>query len=693
MSNVTTVFQGRNTSTGENIFFTSSDGLSFTLASNMSSTLTQDYIVTNFIEYNGSNWLLGGIIDDADPILYKSSDGSNWSTVSIVASNASFRSMAANTTAFIVVTNTNVFLRSTDLVTFTPVMNPPEPILSGSDFDVRASSSIFLAFNAPGTYTNLVANTLSNMLYVSTDGITWTENTQINSLLNSIQIQQSNDFIGLSDFKYNGRKWLGSAYVVPNNDTTLSKIYTLTSTDGISWALHSNIQSTIVLGERGTDIGVSDTLWVMGNTQTNIDSNSPFYSPNSIIYSSNGIDWTGVPITVGGYGFRLVERGIVWNGLRWVASGQDDNGSNYIVRSDDAINWVTNTEITNIVQAGNFSIQSLGTSFLNNPYTYEEALLAAVPSDPVDKAFYFAALTNNYINYSSSTAVSVSNNNLLNYYRNLVPSIPVDTPLFFLPTNSSRVVSQSVISSLSDGNYVLFPDNYSVTISGKTYAISGNSLVITTSGVPATIAPNGTFTVYNKTLRFLTAGSSGVTVVTATASNPPCFLEGTKILCLVDEKEQYITIESLTKGTLVKTLLEGYKPVTHLGYSKMTNSGLATRERNQMYVCTPEKYPTLTEPLYITGCHSILVHKLTDYQKEETLKVYGRLFDTEYKYRLEAYLDDRASPWSEKGECTVWHVALENDNETWNYGIYANGLLVESISKRAITASKTLTLV
>jgi hypothetical protein len=125
----------------------------------------------------------------------------------------------------------------------------------------------------------------------------------------------------------------------------------------------------------------------------------------------------------------------------------------------------------------------------------------------------------------------------------------------------------------------------------------------------------------------------------------------------------------------------------------MSNSGLSTRERTQLYVCSPDKYPTLTEPLYITGCHSILVDDITEKQREEIVSIYGRVFITNKKYRLEAYLDERADPWSEKGEFTVWHVALEHEKEHFNYGIYANGLLVESISNRAITTSKTLTLV
>jgi hypothetical protein len=423
------------------------------------------------------------------------------------------------------------------------------------------------------------------------------------------------------------------------------------------------------------------------------------YSPNSIIYSSNGIEWTGVPIVLSNSQTMIIDyTGVTWNGALWVATGRDDSNNSYVVSSDDAINWVMNTAASDIFQQGNFTVDKFSaTSYVpvsiptSNSYTYESALLSPVPSDPVDKANYFAAITNHFSNYNSSTAVTVSSSNLINYYRTLDSSIPADAALRFLPA-SNGVVLQSVIASLSNGDYAVFPDNYPILIAGKTYTTSSNSLIITASGVPTTVSPNGSFMIYTKTLQFLTAGSPAVTVVTATASNPPCFLEGTKILCLVGDKEEYVAIESLAKGTFVKTLV-GYRPVTHLGYSKMSNSGLDTRERTQLYVCSPDKYPTLTEPLYITGCHSILVDDLTEKQRGETENVYGTVFVTNNKYRLEAYLDDRASPWSEKGEFTVWHVCLEHEKEQFNYGIYANGLLVESISKRAITMFKTLTLI
>jgi len=163
----------------------------------------------------------------------------------------------------------------------------------------------------------------------------------------------------------------------------------------------------------------------------------------------------------------------------------------------------------------------------------------------------------------------------------------------------------------------------------------------------------------------------------------PCFLEGSSICCSVDEKETYVAIENIRKGTLVKTSRNGYKKVELIGKSTFSNPGTSDRTENKIYVCKKEKYPSLTEDLYITGAHSILVNELSDVERDATNKTLGKIFVTDKKYRLMVWLDEKAEPWDSKGEYTVWHIALENADTGMNYGIYANGgLLVESASIR-----------
>ena len=160
----------------------------------------------------------------------------------------------------------------------------------------------------------------------------------------------------------------------------------------------------------------------------------------------------------------------------------------------------------------------------------------------------------------------------------------------------------------------------------------------------------------------------------------PCFLEGSTILCQVDGVEKYVPVEELKKGTLVKTSFDGYKPVVLVGKGTIKNAGNDERTENRLYKCSPSKYPQLKDDLYITGCHSILEFPLTHKQKEAVIKHIGVLFVTDKKYRLMACVDERAEPWNSEGSYTIWHFALENSDETMNYGVYANGLLVETCS-------------
>jgi hypothetical protein len=77
-----------------------------------------------------------------------------------------------------------------------------------------------------------------------------------------------------------------------------------------------------------------------------------------------------------------------------------------------------------------------------------------------------------------------------------------------------------------------------------------------------------------------------------------------------------------------------------------------------------------------------LVDWLTQEQGEKTMEDFGDIYETDGKPRLNAYIDERASVYEVPGTYTIYHLALENDDYYGNYGIYANGLLVESCSKR-----------
>jgi hypothetical protein len=174
----------------------------------------------------------------------------------------------------------------------------------------------------------------------------------------------------------------------------------------------------------------------------------------------------------------------------------------------------------------------------------------------------------------------------------------------------------------------------------------------------------------------------------------PCFLEGSKILCQVDGTETYVPVEKLQPGTLVKTSRDGFKPVVLIGTGPLQNPGTDERTQNRLYKCATTLYEELTEDLFLTGCHSLLVDTLTDKQREETTKQLGKIFVTDRKYRLMACIDDRAQPWASAGTYTIWHFALEHTDEAMNYGVYANGgLLVETCSIRTLRSRSNMSLV
>ena len=170
----------------------------------------------------------------------------------------------------------------------------------------------------------------------------------------------------------------------------------------------------------------------------------------------------------------------------------------------------------------------------------------------------------------------------------------------------------------------------------------------------------------------------------------PCFKEGTKILT----DRGYVPIEHLRKGDMVKTPMDEYKPVFMIGKKVIYNHALREREKNQLYVCSPQNYPEVFEDLVITGCHSILEDDFISVeQREKVREINGGIYITEIncdthmfaKCRVPACVDERTAIFKKEGPFTIYHIALENDNMFNNYGIYANGLLVETCSKRYLT--------
>jgi photosystem II stability/assembly factor-like uncharacterized protein len=252
----------------------------------------------------------------------------------------------------------------------------------------------------------------------------------------------------------------------------------------------------------------------------------------------------------------------------------------------------------------------------------------------------------------------------------------------------TSLTSQPIINTMScdlAGNRMItvgsFNNIHITTDSGNTwtnYSLLGGLLVPQAfGGTGVSISPDGTLYYASAAI----PGTYSQTIGTPDIPDPvPCFLEGTPILCLINGVDTYVPVENIKPGTRVKTSRDGYKRVVHIGYRKMINSRFDERNQNCLYRCTKDKYPQLLGDITITGCHAILVDDITPVQRQGIMKVLQRIYVTEQRYRLPACIDERATVVQQYGEFTVWHFALDHPDVRMNYGVYANGLLVESSS-------------
>jgi hypothetical protein len=57
---------------------------------------------------------------------------------------------------------------------------------------------------------------------------------------------------------------------------------------------------------------------------------------------------------------------------------------------------------------------------------------------------------------------------------------------------------------------------------------------------------------------------------------------------------------------------------------------------------------------------------------------------------LPACVDSNSTVYETPGQYTVYHLALESEDKNTNYGIYANGLLVEACCEKYLESQTTI---
>jgi hypothetical protein len=184
------------------------------------------------------------------------------------------------------------------------------------------------------------------------------------------------------------------------------------------------------------------------------------------------------------------------------------------------------------------------------------------------------------------------------------------------------------------------------------------------------------FTVNNSVISQLTASYNNVKIVD---SNVSCFNLDTKILCLNQQlEEEYIPIQHLRKGDIVKTYLHGYRKISRIGKGKMLNNPNVWNEC--MFKMKATKENGLLEDLIVTGGHGILVDNLSEQEEIEQEKINVDISIDNKKLLLAAFSSEfekikTVEPF------TYFHLTVENNgNNDERFGIWANGLLTETPS-------------
>jgi hypothetical protein len=178
------------------------------------------------------------------------------------------------------------------------------------------------------------------------------------------------------------------------------------------------------------------------------------------------------------------------------------------------------------------------------------------------------------------------------------------------------------------------------------------------------------------------SGENAAYVVTGGAltsinAGQTCFGHTTKILCINDNEEEIHTcVKDLKIGDIVKTYKHGNIPIKKI--KKLLISNDNSLFTHNMYILRKTDENNLIEDLILSGGHSLLVDELPE-EEDKKQKMIGFDYCIDDKKLMLAGLSYLFEPFLEEKNYLVYHFILENNGDkSKRYGVYANGILVET---------------
>jgi len=337
-------------------------------------------------------------------------------------------------------------------------------------------------------------------------------------------------------------------------------------------------------------------------------------------------------------------------------------------------------------------------TFGNGNFSYNGTAIVSIPSLDqqygAQEWFIWFDGTNHFLSYKNSQNSWVDLSEPYTVTSNIyTPSFPPSTPTITSVSSYNQTATINFTQTSSDNTITNYAYSYSIN-GGSTFTdFTLYSPATTTSPLTITGLTNGSVISYRiRSYNDILYSSNSNTIYNQfmyTSEPIVCFKDTTKILT----NNGYRSIQDLKKGDLVETFGHGLKPITVIKKKEIIHELNQNKIPDQLYKYVRETsgYNELTEDLIITGRHAILVDNfVSETQKDNVRKFSGTIIKTDNKYHLPACVDDNSIVYEISGKHTVYNLALQSDNENSHYGIYANGLLVESCSEKYLKNITTM---